>query len=197
MGWHCPCCLEISSNHLATPLSKHLNKSISEGIFSAELKIAEVVPIFKGGDPSNFNNYRPIFILSTLSKLFERLMYNRLFKFIDKFRILSPCQFGFRKNFSADSALALLIDNITKALDKGEYFVGLFIDLSKAFDTVNHDILLCKLEHYCLRGIVYYWLRNNLMARKQYVDYNDTTSNMKYISCVVPQGSILGPLLFL
>ena len=92
-GWDgiAPVVLKSVANHLATPLSKLFNKSITEGVFPAELKIAKVVPIFKGGDPSNFNNYRPISILSTLSKLFERLMYNRLLKFIDKFRILSPC----------------------------------------------------------------------------------------------------------
>ena len=192
-----PVILKTVSDCLAYPLSVLFNKSICEGSFPSELKIAKVVPIFKGGDPKCFSNYRPISVLSAFSKIFERLMYNRMINFINKFQILSPYQFGFRKGFSADSALALLVDNITKALDKGDYFIGLFIDLSKAFDTVAHDILLHKLKHYGLRGVIFDWLKSYIMNRKQFVVYNETPSAMDYIRCGVPQGSILGPLLFL
>jgi hypothetical protein len=173
------------------------NLSFSQGVFPSDLKIAKVIPLFKGGDSSAFNNYRPISVLSVFSKLLERLFYNRLYNFLSQNNILYEYQFGFRKSFSTQLALSLLLDKISHALDNGEFVVGVFLDFSKAFDTVNHDILFDKLFHYGIRGIPLCWLKSYLKDRKQYVIYNGAVSPLQRISCGVPQGSVLGPLLFL
>ena len=124
-------------------------------------------------------------------------MYKRLISFLKKHNILYDYQFGFRENHSTDMALICLMEKLAKALDSNEIVIGLFLDLSKAFDTVNHEILLDKLNFYGIRGIALEWFRSYLSNRSQYVSYNSTNSNYKIIICGVLQGSILGPLLFL
>ena len=144
-----------------------------------------------------FNHYRPVSLLTILSKVFERLMYDRLFEFLDKLSVLYKDQFGFRKNHSTHMAVLSLIDRLTNAVEDGEYVIGIFLDFSKAFDTVDHDILLETSYHYGIRGCAHNWLTNYLSNRKQFVTYNGTQSDKQTIKCGVPQGSILGPLLFL
>ena len=144
-----------------------------------------------------FNNYRPVSILPILSKILERIMYNRLLEYLEELQILSIFQFGFRKNHSAAMALTCLVDKISKALENGEYVLGIFLDFSKAFDTVDTDILLSKLYHYGIRDCMLDWFKSYLTDRDQYVSYNGYTSGYKRVKCGVPQGSILGPLLFL
>ena len=161
------------------------------------MKLAKVTPLFKTADPMIFSNYRPVAVLPAFSKILERLMYNRLLSFINKFSLLHPYQFGFRNNHSPELALLYLVDKISNALDNVECVLGLFLDFSKAFDTVNHDILLTKLEYLGMRGILLDWFKSYLADRRQYVIYNDIKSSCKTITCGVPQGSILGPLLFL
>ena len=131
------------------------------------------------------------------SKIFERLAYNRLVSFIDKHNILSEYQFGFRKSHSTCMALTALIDKIVNANDKGEHVMGIFLDFAKAFDTVNHNILLSKLSCYGVRGVALKWFDSYLENRSQIVKFNETYSESKSITCGVPQGSILGPVLFL
>ena len=155
------------------------------------------MPIFKKGDATLIRNYRPISVLPVLSKIFEKLVYSRLTKYIDKHNILSNYQFGFKKGYSTYMALTILIDKITSAMDKGEHIIGLVLDFAKAFDTVNHDILLSKLNHYEIRGTVLQWFQSYLSSRKQTVRISETNSELKNVTCGVPQGSILGPLLFL
>ena len=179
------------------PLTFILNLSLKSGIVPDDLKLAKVLPLYKSKNKNLISNYRPISVLPVFSKVLERLMYNRMINYINKYKLLYPFQFGFQKNHSTNMALITLVDKISDALENGDKVLGVFLDFSKAFDTVDHTILLKKLEYYGFRGVVLKWLSNYLQNRKQYVFYNNTKSDYKSISCGVPQGSILGPLLFL
>ena len=198
-GWDevSPKVIQFCHVQLVDPLVHLINLSFEQGVFPDALKIAKVIPLFKNGDMTRFTNYRPISVLSVFSKLFERLFYNRLIDFLNQENILYDKQFGFRKAHSTQLALILLLDKITTALDEGNYVIGVFLDFSKAFDTVNHSILLEKLSHYGIRGHANNWVHSYLDNRKQFVSFNDVSSNMQDVNCGVPQGSILGPLLFL
>ena len=184
-------------NVITDPLLHVCNMSLLGGIFPSELKIAKVVPIFKSGDIMKFTNYRPVSVLPGPSKVLERLVYNRLLKFIDKYKIIYLYQFGFRQKHSTFMALSSFIDRITEYTENGEYPIGVFLDFSKAFDTINHDILFMKLHHYGIRGVSLLWFKSYISNRLQYVSYNHCNSTLQKITCGVPQGSILGPLLFL
>jgi hypothetical protein len=173
------------------------NLSFATGFIPEQLKLALVTPIFKAGDKQIFENYRPISVLTCFSKLLEKLMYKRLISFIEKSKILTENQYGFRRNKSTEIAIVNLVSKITKAIDEGKYTIGIFLDLSKAFDTVDHDILLKKMEHYGVRGLTLTWFKNYLMNRKQIVKFKQENSKEMKITTGVPQGSVLGPLLFL
>ena len=161
------------------------------------MKCARVIPLFKSDLTSSCTNYRPVSVLPAFSKILEKLVDNHLIKYLEKYHILSSNQYGFRKNHSTFHALVHLYDKISAAIDSKQIALGLFIDLSKAFDTVNHEILLSKLEFYGIRGLALEWFRSYLSGRLQQVQHNGQTSMSKVIRCGVPQGSILGPLLFL
>lgn len=189
--------LKLLNTSISCPLANIINYSFSSGTFPDKLKIAKVTPIFKKGSRSEKNNYRPISVLSVFSKIFEKLMFKRLYSYLERHRILHDLQFGFREKFSTSHALISLTEHLKKSLDKGAFGCGLFIDLKKAFDTVNHSILLKKLDYYGIRGIANKWFKSYLSGRCQYVSINGHTSDIKPISCGVPQGSVLGPILFL
>ena len=179
------------------PLRHICNLSFNTGVFPWELKVANVVPIFKSGDDMLFSNYRPVSVLPVFSEVIERLMYNRLIGFINDNDLLYEYQFGFQKGQSTYMALVILLDKISEALENGECVVGVFLDFSKAFDTVDHDILLMKMKSYGIIDTAYDWFKSYLCDRVQYVTYNAMQSNRSAITCGVPQGSTLGPLLFL
>ena len=184
-------------NLIQSPLLYIFNLSLKHGVFPEKLKIARVTPVFKTGEKSTVSNYRPISILPCFSKLLERIMYNRLYVYLQKNNILHEKQFGFQSNHSTDHAISQLISEILHSFDENKFTLGVFIDLSKAFDTVNHQILIRKLDHYGIKGTNQKWFNDYLSNRKQFISYDNKTTEMERITCGFPQGSILGPLLFL
>jgi hypothetical protein len=189
--------VKLTYLHFLKPLTHVCNLSFRDGVFPDELKIAKVIPIFKNGDRKSVNNYRPVSILNCFSKIFEKLMSTRIIEFITHHDVLYKYQFGFRKKHSTVMALSILINKIIENLDKGEYVIGIFLDFSKAFDTVDHKILCEKLDYYGIRGTAKRWLESYLNNRKQFVSIGNSKSNTDIVTCGVPQGSILGPLLFI
>ena len=167
------------------------------GCVPDQLKVATVIPVHKKDSPSCMDNYRPISLLSIFNKIMEKLMYKRLISFIDKYNILYDKQFGFREKHSTVQAILLITDQIRNAIEDGLYSCGIFLDFSKAFDTVNHSILTNKLEHYGIRGIANKWFVSYLSNRRQHVSIGNTKSDDVIVTNGVPQGSVLGPLLFL
>jgi hypothetical protein len=179
-------------------LFKVLHCSIKQGIFPDHLKIAKVTPIFKEGDATNLTNYRPISVLSVFSKVLERILYNVIYNHLSLNNILYTNQYGFKKNTSTEHAILHITRSISESFENSQYTLGVFIDLSKAFDTIDHQILLKKIKYYGIKGNVLKLLQSYLCNRKQFVYSNEVNpSNLLNITCGVPQGSILGPLLFL
>ena len=184
-------------NELAKPISWIANICLISGIHPDKLKLAKVIPIFKKGSKLSTANYRPISLLSNINKIIEKLVFSRVFSFLEKNKIIYEKQFGFRPKHSTSHALLNIVDTISNSLDNGKMAAGVFVDFQKAFDTVDHNILISKLNHYGIRGKMNDWFMSYLTNRKQCVSILGFESSYKIIEYGVPQGSVLGPLLFL
>ena len=182
---------------ISQPLSNIYNASIVDGKYIEKLKLSKTIPTFKKGSRLQISNYRPISLLSNLNKIMEKLVFNRLYAFLEKYNCLYKLQYGFRSKHSTTHALIDITENIRSALDGNKLACGIFVDLQKAFDTVNHEILLEKLNYYGIRGNVNNWFKSYLQDRKQIVSINGYESDVRILKHGVPQGSVLGPLLFL
>ena len=191
-----PNVLLLVSNIICPILAYLYNLSILEGVYPCSLKIGRITPVFKSGDVSKVGNYRPISNLLTINKVFELLTFNRMMKFVDRYDILSNLQYGFRKAKSTTQAIFKLVSDLLNTFNKKYYTIALFLDLSKAFDTINREILIHKLSANGFRGVANSYLSSYMTNRKQYVTIGNHESETKLIENGVPQGSVLGPLLF-
>ena len=189
--------LKFERNVISEPLTIIINQMLNVDVFPDLLKISKVIPIYKKEDDTIFSNYRPISLLPSISKIFEKAILEQLATYLDSNNLIHKHQYGFRKNHSTEYASLHLVDYLNYEMDKRRTPVNFYLDLSKAFDSLSHYILLNKLQHYGLCDVALNLLKSYLTNRKQFVQYNEYSSDMKYSHNGVPQGSILGPLLFL
>ena len=184
--------LFILQNDISKQLADLFNLCFFTGVFPSVLNTAKVVRVFKKDSKLNYSNYCPISLLSNIEKILEKLMYKRLYNFLNNNNIIYNLQFGFRQQHSTSHAFINITEIIRKALDDGNIGCGVFVDLKKDFSTVDHQILLAKLNHYGICRVSNDWFKSYLSNRSQYVSINEDAA----INCGVPQGSVLGPLLF-
>lgn len=189
--------IKLAKEHLIYPLVHLCNLSLEQAKFPDLFKTAIVTPIFKTDNKLDISNYRPISLLNILSKILERIVNSRLINYLEKNKLLTDYQYGFRKGRSTDDAVLDLTSLIHKYVDRGEKVIGVFLDLKKAFDTVSAPILLSKLEALGVRGHAYQWFQSYLDCREQYVKVNNYLSDPLRCNFGIPQGSTLGPTLFL
>ena len=181
---------------IEAPLAHIFNLSLTTGDFPQKLKASKVVPIHKTGDRTNTDNYRPITLVNTFSKILEKIVYQKLTTHLEQNNLIYEHQYGFTKNKSTEHALLHVVNTAAKALNDNKYCIGIFLDLKKAFDTVPHDILLKKLEKLGITGTELLWFSNYLSNRSQRVEVNGAISESKDLNMSVFQGTILGPTLF-
>ena len=184
-------------NILIKPITIIINQMLETGVFPDKLKVAKVIPLFKKRDPTLLTKNRPISLLPSLSNIFEKVIYQQLYAYFENSNLFFKGQYGFRKGHSTEMASLELVDRILSFMDNGDTPIGIFLDLSKAFDTLNHNILLHQLKHYGLSKNSTGSIKNYLENRTQYVNFDNVNSDHQKMSTGVPHGSILGPLLFL
>jgi hypothetical protein len=191
--------LKATINEILEPLTHVINTSFETGIVPKDMKIAKVIPIYKSSDKTLLKNYRPISLLPAFSKVIEKLMYKKITSFMNTNNLFFKHQYGFRENHSTVHPILHLLNQCALSTNhpNPEFTLAIFCDLSKAFDVISHDILLSKLHCYGIRGIANNWFKNYLTDRVQYVEIDGFKSSYSQIECGVPQGSILGPLLYL
>ena len=192
-----PRILKLSAGIASSTLLDIINKSIQNGQFPDILKITKLLPIHKDGTKDNPSNYRPISILPVISKLIEKHVTKHLFAFLNKYQVLHKSQSGFRKDHSCNTALINLVDKWLKHIDNGEVVGAIFFDIRKAFDVVDHELLLAKLSIYKFSQSALDWVKSYLTNRKQCITERNFSSHMQTVKSGVPQGSVLGPVLFL
>ena len=186
-----------TSKIISPILSSHFNYLMEVGKFPDELKLGTITPIYKKESDELLENYRPVSTLPIFGKIFDKIIYSRLYKYFVSKGILHDRQFGFRKQHSTSHALNYYIDKIKQSIEKGDHVLGIFIDLSKAFDTIDHKMSINKLSHYGVRGNTLSLIESYLTNRKQFVSALGGISEQLAVIFGVPQGSCLGPLLFL
>ena len=198
-GWDgvSPRVIKAVAAEISRPLTQLFNCCMREGYYPSCFKVARVVPVFKAEDPTLFSNYRPVSVLPVLSQIFERVICARLANFFVEQDVIIPNQYGFRAGHSTTMAITDMVEKVRKAWGEKSVALGVFIDLKKAFDTVDHTILLEKLRYYGVRGETSKLLESYLSRRTQYVCYGGYESERGHVECGVPQGSVLGPLFFL
>ena len=184
------------AGYITDPLEYIFNKSLNCGTFPRAFKTAIIKPLFKTGDRLDLHNYRPISLLSCLSKIYERIIKKRLSDYINRYHLLSGNQYGFQEGKSTQDAIAEVISKVYAAMDNSKPAICIFVDLAKAFDTVSHQDLLNTLENIGIRGNALNLLESYLQGRKQCVKIGDSVSSTKNVLFGVPQGTVLGPLLF-
>ena len=195
--------LKLLKGEISEPLSDLFNTSLEQGIFPSNMKLSEVIPLHKGKSCDAPENYRPISLLITISKVLEKLVYKRVYGFLDSNRSLYTSQYGFRSKHSTDNAVTEILGKILKNLENKKYTVAIFLDLSKAFDTLEHSVIFKKLSKYGIKGTCLEWLKSYLtswsMRLKCRMSLNpeEVKSNIHDVKFGTPQGSCLGPLIFL
>jgi hypothetical protein len=188
--------LKTNLRHLLVPLKHIINLSLEHGVFPENFKTAKVIPLFKSGTKSDFNNYRPISLLSVISKVLERCVKSQLQDYLENCGILAECQFGFRRSKSTSDALFAINKTLSDSISNGNRTLLVFVDLAKAFDSIDRKLLLSKMECVGITGVALKWFRSYLTGRKQMVTINNTNSNILEVEYGVVQGSTLGPILF-
>jgi hypothetical protein len=189
--------IKLIGPEIAPPLAHIFNLSLATGNFPTSLKQCRVIPIFKAGDHLECDNYRPISLLSSISKILEKIVAEKLLYHLTENDLLYKHQYGFLPNKSTEHNLLYLLDYITNALNDGMFCIAVFLDLKKAFDVCSHEILLAKLEKMGIQNVALKWFKNYLTGRTQQVDINGQLSESRNLDISVIQGSILGPILFL
>ena len=171
--------------------------SLSTGVFPMDWKCSKLLPIYKSGAQDNIEHYRPISVIPAISKVIEKIAHRQLSSYLEESNVLSDCQFGFRHKRSTELAATLFVDNVKRKVNEGKLVGAIFIDLSKAFDTLSHAKLITKLQSYGIHGIELDWFQDYLFNRSQRVQYENSLSTEQKVTGGVPQGSIIGPLLFI
>ena len=183
--------LKFLSPPLISPLRVIIYQSLITGIYPDKLKTAKVIPLFKKDDKAKTDNYHPISLLSSISKIFEKVVYNQLYRYFTQSKLFYDSQYGLRAKHSTELATVELVDRILHSIDNKELPLAIYMDLSKAFETLDHTIQSNKLRSYCITDILLQWFISYLSQRTQYVEVNGIQSSKRVIQTGVPQGSIL------